>query len=354
MNAYKQFLASDLIVSPFEVNKSFTFKGANELTGSNVGIDRFQGLSTSSLFNPYTDPTTGQLSTQYQRLVYSSIKQLYYSNFTNATQSYGSPVNTASLIPGSDPSGDTLSGSLSSAGRFYNCSQTSLTFPKYFPTSSDSLVGVMSIPVGLFGNFIQPGSFKWIAPSGSIYDDGEGNLIFSSSGEMCGNIFYSHGLAIITSDSYPQGDTYGAAIYGSSFYGLSDATVVNNFVTSSNVTCSFSSSLTIYETQYKCTIAESEFNYSQNPTIISGNIPLSGSYYSSSISQSAFNTSSFYQFYQPTDTLYAFATASYFAPYITTVGLYDENQNLLAIGKLSQPLPTNATTDTTILINIDR
>jgi hypothetical protein len=357
MNAYKQFLASDLIISPFEVNKSFTFQGANELTGSNVGIDRFQGLVTSSLFNPTTDPTTGQLSTQYQRLVYSSIKQLYYSNFTNATQSYGSPVNTASLIPGSDPSGDVLSGSISSAGRFYNYPQTSLTFPKYFPTSSNSLIGVLSIPVGLFGNFIQPGSFKWIAPSGSIYDDGEGNLIFATTGEMCGNIFYSHGLAVITSDSQPQADAYGTAVYGSSLYGTSDSEVVQNFVTSSNVTCSFSSSLTIYETQYKCTIAESEFNYSQNPTIISGNIPLSGSFYSSSINSSgssAINTSSFYQFYQPTDSLYPFATASYFAPYVTTIGLYDEDQNLLAIGKLSQPLPTNATTDTTILVNIDR
>ena len=39
MGAYKQLLASDIIVTPFEVNKGFTFYG-NELTGSNVGIDR--------------------------------------------------------------------------------------------------------------------------------------------------------------------------------------------------------------------------------------------------------------------------------------------------------------------------
>jgi len=357
MNAYKQFLSSDLIVSPFEVNKSFTFKGVNELTGSNVGIDRFIGLATSSLFNSNTDPTTGQISTQYQRLVYSSIKQLYYSNFTNATQSYGAPLNTASLIPGTDSEGDVLSGSLSSAGRFYNYPQTTLTFPKYFPTSSNSTIGVLSIPVGLFGNYIQPGSFKWEAPSGSIYDDGEGNLIFDFTEEMCGNIFYSHGIAIITSDSFPQADVYGTATYGGALYGTTDAEVVENFVTSSNVTCSFSSSFTIYETQYKCTIAESEFNYSQNPTIISGNIPLSGSIYSASISNtglSAINTSSFYQFYQPTDSIYSFATASYFSPYVTTVGLYNENQDLLAVAKLAQPLPTSATTDTTILVNIDR
>ena len=41
--------------------------------------------------------------------------------------------------------------------------------------------------------------------------------------------------------------------------------------------------------------------------------------------------------------------------YLTpTVGLYNEQQQLLAVGKLSQPLPLSPTTDTTILINIDR
>ena len=52
--------------------------------------------------------------------------------------------------------------------------------------------------------------------------------------------------------------------------------------------------------------------------------------------------------------MYSFVTAPYFSPYVTTVGLYDDEQNLLAIGKLSQPLPTSPTTDTPIVINIDR
>jgi hypothetical protein len=327
MGAYKQFLASDIVVTPLTLNKSFYFEGAAALTASNVGIDRYLGLSTSSLFNPLTDPTTGQISPQYQRLVYSSIKELYYSNYLNNTASLGSPVTTASLIPGSDPSGDVLVGPTSSAGRYWNYPQTTLTFEHYFPTSSDSYIGVISIPVGLFGEYIQPGSFRWTADSGSIYDDGQGNLIYDTTDEICGQIFYPHGIAIITSDSQPQGDVYGVAIYSSSFYGLTDAAVVQNFVTSSNVTCSFSSSLTIYETQYKCTAGENEFNFSLNPTILSGS---------------------------NNDTLYDFATGSYFQPYATTVGLYNEQQQLLAVGKLSQPLPLSPTTDTTILVNIDR
>jgi hypothetical protein len=326
MGAYKPFLASDIVITPLELNKSFSFKGAAALTASNAGIDRFLGLNTSSLFNPLTDPTTGQISPQYQRLVYSSIKELYYSNYLNSSASLGSPVTTASLVPGSDIAGNVLVGPTSSAGRYWNYPQTDLIFEHYFPTSSNSYVGVLSIPVGLFGNYIQPGSFKWSADSGSIYDDGEGNLILELTNKICGQIFYPHGLAIITSDSIPLADTYGSAIFGSSIYGLSDSILIQNFVTSSNVTCSFSSSLTIYETQYKCTLNENEFNFSQNPSIISGSEG------------------------EP----YGYVTSSYFSPYVTTVGLYDEYQNLLAVGKLSQPLPTSATTDTTILVNIDR
>jgi hypothetical protein len=326
MSVYKPFQASDIIITPFEVNKSFTFNGAASFTGSNVGIDRFLGLNTGSLFNPLSDPTTGQISTQYQRLVYSSIEELYYSNYLNSTASLGSPVTTASLIPGADSEGDVLVGPTSSAGRYFNYPQTTLTFEHYFPTASNSYIGVLSIPVKLFGNQIQPGSFKWIADSGSIYDDGEGNLILLANQQICGQIFYSHGLAIITSDSTPLADAYGSAIFGSSIYGVTDSIFINNFITSSNVTCSFSSSLTIYETQYKCTARENEFNFSLNPSIISGSegIP------------------------------YSYVTSSLFSPYVTTVGLYDEDQNLLAIGKLSQPLPSSPTTDTTILINIDR
>jgi len=317
MGAYKQFLTSDIIITPFEVNKSFTFQGAAALTASVVSIDRFLGLNTSSLFDPSTDPKTGQVSgsTQYQRLIYNSIKELFYSNYLSS--SYGDPANVGFIVPGSNGTGNVLVGSTSSTGRYFNYKQTDLTFAKYFPTASDSTIGVISIPSRLFGNYIQPNSFLWKSSSFTITDDGEGNLISGST--IYGNIFYYHGLAVITS-------------------GL--PTDILNFVTSSAVTCSFSSSLIIYETQYKCTIRENEFNATLNP--------------SAEVSGSVFSYSGSY-FYQPkggvpTDN----TTGSYFSPYVTTVGLYDEDQNLLAIGKLAQPLPKSATTDTTILINIDR
>ena len=337
MSAYKQFLASDIIITPFEVSKGFSYKG-NELTGSDVGIDRYLGTNiTGTIFDPNTDPLTGIVSPQYQRLVYNSVKELYYSNYLSS--SYGSPAATQSLIPGNNEAGNAYIGPYDSSGRYFNYNQTTLTFEKYFPTGANDVIGVLSVPSRLYGNYIQPGSFIWKSISGSIYDDAQGNLILSSSGEICGQIFYPHGLAIITSDSSPGLDGYGYATYGNSLYGIGDSIIIEAFVTSSNVTCSFSSSLTIYETQYQCTIRDNEYNFTLNPSSTSG---------------STLITSSIGNFYTPGQYLNNNVTGSSFSPYITTIGLYDEYQNLLAVGKLSQPLPISPTTDTTILINIDR
>ena len=323
MTAFKQLLASDIIVTPFEVNKSFRFVGAAALTGSDVGIDRLLGQNIQGLFS-LSETTSGQVGVEYRRLIYNSIKELYYSNYLSS--SYGDPVSVPYDFPGSTPEGNVLIGSASSAGRYENYLQTSLTYNRYFPTASDSIIGVISIPSKLYGDKIQPGSFIMTSDSGSIVDDGNGNLLVLSSGNLCGVISYQHGLGVITYDG-TVGSFYGTASYGVDTYGGETTGFVTNFVTSNNVTCSFSSSYTLYETQFKCTFDPSEFNFSLNPSLISGS----------------------------TDgTVYDFVTGSYFNPYVTTVGLYNENQDLIAVGKLAKPLPSNNVTDTTILINIDR
>jgi hypothetical protein len=308
MSAYKQLLAQDIIITPFEVNKGFTFYGANQLTGSNVYIDRFLGKNITSsigvdstLFNSGSDPKTGQVTSQYQRLIYNSIKELYYSNYLSS--SYGSPASRAILIPGKDEEGNRLVGETYTPS-FYNYLQTTLSYPHYFPTASDSTIGVLAIPSKLFGDQIQPNSFYYKTANGTYVDDGQGNI--TSGSNIVGNIIYQHGMIILTTGSSDD---------------------ISVFTTGSNVTCSFSSSYSLYETQYKCTIRENEFNFSQNPTLLSGSSD---------------------------DTVYSFVTSSYFAPYITTVGLYDDNKNLVAVGKLAQPLPSSRTTDMTIYVNIDR
>ena len=302
MSAFKQLLASDVIVSPFEVNKGFSFN-LSQFGEDNVQINRLWGRNVDYFINP---SLTGDINVgrESKALVYNSIKELYYGNYLSG--SLGSPAATSSLIPGDDSEGDRFVGPIQTTN-YDNYLSTTLSLPRFFPTEFGEGIAVFSIPSRLFGDNIQPGSFRWEDNRNGVTftDDNEGNIISGST--IVGTITYPHGLIVLTSQSI-------------------GGRPPNDFVDSTNVTCSFSSSYTILETQYKTTIRESEFNFSLNPSLTSG-------------SEGA---------------LYDFVTGSYFSPYITTVGLYNDNQELLAIGKLSQPLPTSKTTDTNIFINLDK
>jgi hypothetical protein len=315
MSVYKQLLASDILVTPLEVSKAFYLNGLPEVTGS--GVDRFLGKNITGLFST-SEATTGHITTEYQRLTYNSAKELYYSNYQSS--SYGDPVSVPVIVPNEFDSGPT-----SSAGRYENYLQTDLTFERFFPTASDAIIGVFSIPKHLYGDKILPNSFSMTDFSkGVITDDGEGNLILNAEPSApVGNIIYQHGIAVITRDTIK-------AVTG----------LVNSFTTGSDFRCEFSSSYTIYETQYKCTINPPEYNFSLNETLMSGS------------STFTLDSSSYYQ--PQGDALVDFATGSIFNPYVTGIGLYNDNQELLAIAKLAKPLPTSTTSDTTVLINLDR
>lgn len=362
MSAYKQFNTQDLIVSPLEVNKGFYFQGGDILTGSDVGIDRYLGKSGDFLTSGST--LTGNIPNQQlpEVLVYDSIKHLYYSNYISGSRGFTGNAITSSILLGANREGDTLIGNIQQTN-FYNYEQTTLWPNKRFPTSSISdpsvEIGVISIPSKLFGDYVQPNSFLISHPvSGSIKDDGEGRLLWNPnpttpSSEyflIDGNIIYQHGIVTLFSGEGTEltaDSEYGITEYGDLQYGDS-VTAINLspefFITSSEVTMSFSSSYKLFETQYQVTLNENEFNYSLNPSIITGSqIP---TIFSGSNIQWE-NTASI-------GTPLGFVTSSYFSPYITTIGLYNEDFELLAVGKLAKPLQSSPTTDTTILVNIDR
>ena len=48
-----------------------------------------------------------------------------------------------------------------------------------------------------------------------------------------------------------------------------------------------------------------------------------------------------------------FTTSSAWSPYVTTIGLYNERAELVAIGKLSRPLKKSAEYDTTYVVRYD-
>jgi hypothetical protein len=316
MSIFKPFLTTDVVVSPFNVNKQFSFIGAANLTGSG-GIDRYIGKNvTASLWTSGSYPT-GQISTQDQILVYRSVKELYYSNYL--LNDDGSPVGTALFNTDGTITGPAYT------PNYYNYLSTTLPANRYFPTGSDDIVGVITIPSNMFGEYVKPGSLTLSDGTYDLHDDGNGNVITGSL--KVGDIIYEHGMIILTNDGIPGQDGYGFITYEGGSYGVGDVSFINDFITTPNITCSFESTVTIYETQYKCTIRQNEFNFSQNPSLISGS------------SNSGIISS--------------FATGSYFDPYVTTVGLYDNAYNLLAVAKLAQPLPLSSVTDTSILVNLD-
>ena len=55
----------------------------------------------------------------------------------------------------------------------------------------------------------------------------------------------------------------------------------------------------------------------------------------------------------PNEVYYDFCTGSIFSPYITQIGLYNEADQLVVVGRLSNAIPISLTTDTTFVINFD-
>jgi hypothetical protein len=90
----------------------------------------------------------------------------------------------------------------------------------------------------------------------------------------------------------------------------------------------FQGSHLIYENEYQCTVEEHEFN-------------------------DTLNTTARKRISSQEQELAGFATSSNFKPYVTTIGLYNENNDLLVVGKLGQPIRTSNETDTTFVVRWD-
>lgn len=117
-----------------------------------------------------------------------------------------------------------------------------------------------------------------------------------------GNLFNKQGLAVISSADYRY----------------------NNII-ESNYTASYKSTVKLYEHSILVRVDENDFNVSQNPSILTDN----GS------------------------NIQSWATGSDFVPYITTIGLYNDVGQLLAIGKLGQAVKNRNDVDMNFLISID-
>lgn len=240
-------------------------------------------------------------SGSHKLLNFKSIKHLYYSNF------------------------NTGSGLIDTTGSYDNFLETS------FSSGSRKLNNygegiIYSIPQKLFGTHLEPGSISISSSyTGSynvnngfiIRDDSEGNLIEGST--HVGNVVYSHGQLIVTNRNY--------------FLHLSASEALAN-----RPTIGFKSNLPIYTNQYSIKISDYEYNHTLNPSAQTGNTILT---YSGS------------KYLQPSGKYANNVTGSEFQPYITSVGLYNDSNELIAVAKLAQPLPKPADTELTIQVKLD-
>jgi hypothetical protein len=293
MGAWKKLNQQDVYVTSYTAKKSWSASSGSLDT---YGIQVLQANSSSTATFYLSDENTYSGSDvgdgQYPSLVYRSLSQLYFKNH------------------------NTSSGLLEVSSSYENFLESSLA------TGSRALGNnamVYSIPRSKYGNRVEPGTFRFgvesqfasggYIPSGytyeseKLYDDGEGIIRASSiTGSQVGTIVYSHGQAIIT-EAEQEG-----------FYRVNPQQDI-----------SWKSNVDIYTYNYTVRLPDYEYNFTQNPTALTGS----------------------------DNSLRDNITGSYFQPYITTVGLYNDSNELIAVAKLSKPLPKSKNTETTIQIKLD-
>ena len=185
---------------------------------------------------------------------------------------------------------------------------------------------VISITQKYFGDEIKKGSFILNDKSNPfnkeiiIKDDGYGNLYstnatvssstnsVSSSDNYVGNIFYNTGIATITE----TGSWSGSVEYTD--------------VATQNYNVQFGSTNTLYIQEYNINVKGSQLNGTNNPTAKSGS---------------------------DQGILANDLTSSGWSPYITTIGLYDDDYNLLVVGRISQPVKKIDWGDLTFKLRFD-
>jgi hypothetical protein len=92
-------------------------------------------------------------------------------------------------------------------------------------------------------------------------------------------------------------------------------------------TVSFKNEHIIYEHEVRCLVKENDYNLSYNPSLVTG------SYTGGSLRN--------------------FATGSDFYTYATSLGLYNDNNELLAVAKFGKPMLISPDTDMTFVVKYD-
>jgi len=158
----KRLNTSDVFTIPYEANKLWDLDSSS-FSDHNINFEI--GLNPSS--KNIKDYNRGNL---IYKLILSNYYPEFYPSQSHSTSSYFQTNNLRS----------DLSTSSYSTGLLRLGNQK--TTEKYFPVYSGSFIYVINIPKSLYGEKIIPNTFELEFNGGKLYDDGEYNLMFSSSG----------------------------------------------------------------------------------------------------------------------------------------------------------------------------
>ena len=324
----------DISIKPFKSFKNFTF--TNNDSGSGVWLVKARSGSMFSYVSS-SDSTTsivsGSVTTRYFALpTWHTINKLFYKDISkpfNVFSSYDSTKQNRELH-----------------------------------TSSS----IINVSRDVFGEEIKPESIDLSLTTGgktyTIKDDGDGNLYDNT---------YSASFAAFKSSSFnrAQGVSTAAATRGSGsevgniFYsqGLLALTDTGSYARDvTGYTLKYKSTQTHYEYEYRLVAKPFEFNATTNISATPGRsgsltLPLGTVSMSNFLppgdSPSGQGTGSLKTFYNATTESLNFTTHSEFRPYVTQLGLYNENEELLVHAKLAKPIKLSDDFETTFIVRFD-
>ena len=353
MSFRKNIEPSDVLISSFQVHKTFTFTDTDSGSGF-FAVPLVKG-SDSNLydFSATADSSTFSGSTYYHVPTYHEVNNLYYKDI-NTMRGYidyirGVPTSSNGVV--NYTSNKVLD-------------DTKLELKRPHTRQLKDTATLISVPQKFYGEYIQPGSVTVTDDSTSstfvLKDDSRGNLYdvaYSSSyasrvpdsnysGSLVGNVFYNDGVIVITETG--------------SYSSVATSNGTDGF------TLKFNSSQTIYEREYVCVVGENEFQHTTNKSLKvgrSGSFTM-GSFITSSLRGTRFDgfpynlvgysTSSInVDGYRIGTELIGEATHSEFATYVTEIGLYNDNNELLAVGKLAKPIKNEKEMALTFVVRFD-
>ena len=274
----------------------------------------------SSASNPYSIPYETDAEPQYPFEVYTTGNELFFRRSDgNAITTISSSYTTGSM--------QHISCRVSSSQMevFINGIGSGISGSD---NSADQTQNTANVYVGNKGgksNFLSGSMSQINIYNKALTDTQILNHYSSSNGSpYVGNAFYQNGFITITHPDYI--DALGGV-------GIGEMEIGENFIVDAGLhfginTLQFQGSHLIYEHEYQCTVEEHEFNDTTN------------------ISARKIRS-------DQEEELANFTTSSAFKPYVTTVGLYNEMNELLVVGKFAQPIRCSDETDTTFVLRWD-